>query len=420
MKSVSEQSATPPTSWSIGPYQLQGKAVLAPMAGVSDFPFRKICLEHGAAMATAEMSASKAALRDTLKSQLRLTQAQDREPRTVQIVGTNPIELADAAQYQVEQGAQIVDINMGCPAKKVCNKAAGSALLGDEALVENILTAVVERVDVPVTLKIRTGINPEQVNATRIARIAEQCGIQALAVHGRTRACKFRGQAEYDTIASVVDAVSIPVIANGDIVSAEQAQLILKKTGATAVMVGRGAQGKPWLFSEINDLLNNSQQNCGLLTDKSLNLRGRMDLERLIINHIVEIHRFYDRALIDLSRNKTKRRRNSDDFSPELSVRVARKHVCWYFEQLEHRSNALTNENSSSSPEKRTTYETRKCSIKIPSREAASDQGSKDQAGTSVFRSARRSFNQLQLQSEQLAFIENFFADLRTTGVIAA
>ncbi|NNL56840.1 MAG: tRNA dihydrouridine synthase DusB, partial [Pseudomonadales bacterium] len=230
----------------IGPYKLAGKAVLAPMAGVTDFPFREICRQNGAALVTAEMAASNPRLRDTLKSQLRLANRNEPEPRIVQIVGTEAQQLADAARHQVESGAQIVDINMGCPAKKVCKKLAGSALLKDPALVERILRAVVNAVNVPVTLKIRTGWDHASRNAVEIARIAEQAGIASLALHGRTRACKFNGSAEYDTIAEVVRQVSLPVFANGDINSAAKAAQILAHTAADGVMIGRAAQGNPW------------------------------------------------------------------------------------------------------------------------------------------------------------------------------
>lgn len=420
---TNHRSPTEQHCWHIGPYKIKGLAVLAPMAGVSDFPFRKVCLQHGAAMATGEMTASKPELRLTTKSLLRLANADDPEPRVVQIVGTEPEQLADAAEYQVRHGAQIVDINMGCPAKKVCNRLAGSALLADASLVEKILVAVVNRVPVPVTLKIRTGTDPNNRNGLEIAKLAEQCGIQSLAVHGRTRACKFRGQVEYDTIASIADALSIPVIANGDIKSAKQACDVLKKTGATAVMLGRGAQGRPWIFQEINDLLASAKENCGLLTDKSLNLHGSLDLERLIIEHLGEIYRFYDRSLNDMIDNnalKSKKRRIFDESAIKLSVRVARKHICWYFEQLEHMSDLLIGSQLLKNPEQHLFYEKKNCRNQIRSR-ADKDNGGRDfQGEATLFSAARKQFNQLQCQRSQLEFIDHFFAELRTTGVKTA
>ena len=405
-------SSISPTLPSIANFQLSGRAILAPMAGVTDYPFRKLCRKMGAALTTAEMSASNPRLRNTLKSRLRLANHLDSEPRSVQIVGSDPNQLSEAAQYQVEAGAQIVDINMGCPAKKVCNKAAGSALLADELLVEKILSAVVKSVDVPVTLKIRTGTDPQNKNAVRIATIAEQSGIQALAIHGRTRACKFRGEAEYETIAEAVDKIRIPVFANGDIQSAKDAEFVLKKTGAAAVMVGRAARGKPWIFSEINDLLDNSQANCGLLPDKSLNLIGGQVLERLIIDHLRDIYQFYDHAVTmqsEIASPSRARDRKCDNSLVKLSVKVARKHVCWYFEQLEQlkvdrdRSQEVR---PASSAEKisRNNF----LSLTRP------------QDSKAVMLSARSGFNQLQHQDEQLEFIQQLFADLRQSGVIAA
>ncbi|RLU01414.1 MAG: tRNA dihydrouridine synthase DusB, partial [Ketobacter sp.] len=220
------------------------------MAGVTDQPFRLLCKRLGAGLVVAEMLTSDTRLWNTRKSQLRLIHQDEPEPRSVQIAGTEPDQMAQAAQLCVERGAQIIDINMGCPAKKVCKKAAGSALLKDEVLVQSILKAVVAAVDVPVTLKIRTGWSPDQRNGITIARIAEDCGIQALAVHGRTRACAYKGEVEYDTIARIKEAVSIPILANGDITSAEKARQVLEHTKADGVMIGRAAQGNPWLFRE--------------------------------------------------------------------------------------------------------------------------------------------------------------------------
>ena len=224
---------------------------VAPMAGITDRPFRRLARRFGAAMAVSEMLSSRPELRESRKSRLRRDHAGESGPISVQIAGSDPAMLADAARYNVDQGAEIVDINMGCPAKKVCNVNAGSALLEDEALVARILEAVTASVSVPVTLKIRTGPRPERRNAVRVARIAESAGVQMLAVHGRTRACAFAGEAEYDTIAEVKSRVRIPVLANGDIRSAEEAKRVLDLTGADGIMIGRAAQGRPWLFREI-------------------------------------------------------------------------------------------------------------------------------------------------------------------------
>ena len=224
---------------------------VAPMAGITDRPFRRLARRYGAAMAVSEMLSSRPELRESRKSRLRRDHAGESGPISVQIAGADPAMLADAARYNVDQGAEIIDINMGCPAKKVCNVNAGSALLENEALVARILEAVTASVGVPVTLKIRTGPRPERRNAVRVAQIAESAGVQMLAVHGRTRACAFAGQAEYDTIAEVKSRVRIPVLANGDIQSAGEAKRVLDVTGADGIMIGRAAQGRPWLFREI-------------------------------------------------------------------------------------------------------------------------------------------------------------------------
>ncbi|MFT3752566.1 MAG: tRNA dihydrouridine synthase DusB [Paludibacter sp.] len=235
----------------IGPYQLSSNLALAPMAGVTDLPFRQLCRSFGAGLAAGEMLTSDTRLWDSKKSRSRLSHAEEPEPRIVQIVGGDAAMMAEAARVNVELGAQIIDINMGCPAKKVCNKAAGSALLRDTALVTDILTAVVSAVPVPVTLKIRTGWDPQQRNGVHIARLAQDCGIAALAVHGRTRACMFEGAAEYDTIRAIKNAVQIPVLANGDIDSPQKARQVLEHTGADGLMIGRAAQGRPWIFRDI-------------------------------------------------------------------------------------------------------------------------------------------------------------------------
>ena len=235
----------------IGAHALSNGLFVAPMAGITDRPFRRLARRFGAALAVSEMVSSRPELRNSRKTRLRRDHAGEPDPISVQIAGADPHMLADAARFNVGEGAQIIDINMGCPAKKVCNVHAGSALLEDEPLVARILDAVIAAVDVPVTLKIRTGPDPRRRNAVRIARIAESAGVQALAIHGRTRACAFEGRAEYETIAEVKAAVRIPVIANGDIESPEDAKRVLEATGADAVMIGRAAQGRPWLFREI-------------------------------------------------------------------------------------------------------------------------------------------------------------------------
>src|SRR5688500_4792143 len=239
----------------IGAHALYNGLFVAPIAGITDRPFRRLARRFGAALAVSEMVSARPELRASRKTRLRLDHAGEPGPISVQIAGANPQMLADAARLNVDEGAEIIDINMGCPAKKVCNAAAGSALLSDESLVVRILEAVVSAVDVPVTLKIRTGPSPERRNALRIARIAESAGIQALAIHGRTRACMFDGRAEYATIAEVKANIRIPVIANGDLQSPEDAKRVLEATGADAIMVGRAAQGRPWLFREIAHFL---------------------------------------------------------------------------------------------------------------------------------------------------------------------
>lgn len=235
----------------IGPYSVDTPIALAPMAGVTDRPFRQLCRQWGAGHVVSEMVASDTRLWNSRKSSTRLDYSGESAPRTVQIVGYDAAMMAEAARACVDLGAQIVDINMGCPAKKVCNRLAGSALLQDEGLVAEILTAVVGAVGVPVTLKTRTGWNHDNRNGVQIARIAEDCGIQLLVMHGRTRADKYMGAAEYDTIAAVKQAVQIPVFANGDIDSAEKAEMVLVHTGCDGIMIGRGAHGRPWIFREI-------------------------------------------------------------------------------------------------------------------------------------------------------------------------
>lgn len=283
-------------------HKLATPVALAPMAGVTDLPFRRLCLRYGAGLAVAEMIGSNPQLRDSRKTRLRSRHDAESQPRAVQIVGNDPRDMAATAQYNVALGAQVIDINMGCPAKKVCRRAAGSALLGDEALVARILQAVVTAVEVPVTLKIRTGTCPENRNGVSIARIAEDAGIAALAVHGRTRACAFRGEAEYDTLARIVEAVAIPVWANGDIDSPQRAAQVLAHTGAAGVMIGRAAQGRPWLCGQIGDFIRH-----GIL-------RPTPDIDEQFATlsaHIADLHDFYGDV---------------------MGVRIARKHAGWYFE----------------------------------------------------------------------------------------
>ncbi len=288
----------------IGPYSLRNKLVLAPMAGVTDRPFRQLCKSLGAGMAVSEMVTSRAELRDSLKSRRRRDHEGEVEPRIVQIAGGDPEMMAEAARLNAAEGAQIIDINMGCPAKKVCNKAAGSALLQDEDLVKRILEATVTAVDVPVTLKIRTGWDREHKNGLRIAALAEQAGIQALSVHGRTRADAFKGEAEYETIRAIKAAVKIPVMANGDIETPEKAAQVLAETGADAIMIGRAAQGRPWIFREIEHYL---------ATGRHLAAPEPSEVRSIMLGHLENLYSLYG------------------EFS---GVRVARKHISWYLKTL--------------------------------------------------------------------------------------
>ncbi len=291
--------------FNIGPYVIHSRALLAPMAGVTDLPFRKICQDLGAGLTTSEMITSDVALWHSNKSRLRLVQSSDnRLPNSTQIAGSEPQMMAHAAQAAVEAGAQIIDINMGCPAKKVCRKLAGSALLKDETLVADILETVVNSVDVPVTLKTRTGWDQDQRNGVKVAKIAEECGIQTLAIHGRTRACRFGGQAEYDTIADIVSQVSIPVIANGDIDSAAKAKRVLDYTKADAVMIGRAAFGNPWIFDQITKFLDEDLP-C------STNPTGKKIIQ-VMEAHFKDLYRHYG----DIT-----------------GMRIARKHFAWYCQQ---------------------------------------------------------------------------------------
>jgi tRNA-dihydrouridine synthase B len=288
----------------IGPYQLDSPFVLAPMAGVTDKPFRKLCRHFGAGMTTSEMTTADTGLWQTPKSRHRLDLDLDAEPVAVQIAGSEPAQMALAARACVHRGAQIIDINMGCPAKKVCRKLAGSALMKDESLVARILEATVAAVDVPVTLKIRTGWDPGHRNGPRIARIAEECGIRSLAVHGRTRACRYQGAAEYETIAEIKQRVSIPVIANGDLATVEKSLEVLRLTNADGLMIGRGAQGRPWIFRELRFCIDKAAQKVPL--DKN-------ELRAIMLGHLSDLHRFY---------------------GEKRGVRVARKHLTWYCDKL--------------------------------------------------------------------------------------
>ncbi|MEZ5574033.1 MAG: tRNA dihydrouridine synthase DusB [Halioglobus sp.] len=284
----------------IGPYKLHNRVALAPMAGITDLPFRRLCADFGAGLVVSEMISCNPRLRSSQKTLKRSQHDGEITPRSVQIAGSEPLEMAAAARYNVERGAQIIDINMGCPAKKVCRRASGSALLADEALVKSILQAVVAEVDVPVTLKIRTGPTPCNRNGVTIARIAEDAGIAALAVHGRTRACAFSGAVEYDTIADIVAATDFPVIANGDIDSPEAAAAVLAHTRAAGVMIGRAAQGKPWLCGQIAAYLETG------LTPAAPSIEQQL---AILAHHVTQLHQFYG------------------DF---MGVRIARKHVGWY------------------------------------------------------------------------------------------
>jgi tRNA-dihydrouridine synthase B len=274
------------------------------MAGVTDAPFRRICRRFGAGMTTSEMTTADTSLWKTAKSRFRLDLDLDAEPVAVQIAGSEPDQLAMAAVACVARGAQIIDINMGCPAKKVCKQLAGSALLQDEKRVASILIAVVKAVSVPVTLKIRTGWDLEHRNAVKIARIAEESGIKSLAVHGRTRACRYKGRAEFETIARVKEAVEIPVIANGDITTLEKSHEVLRLTNCDGLMIGRGAQGRPWIFRELGQTLN---------PDQHLPQLDKYELRDIMLDHLDELHRFYGEL---------------------TGVRVARKHLTWYCNSL--------------------------------------------------------------------------------------
>src|SRR5688572_24060697 len=322
----------------VGPYLLKNNLIVAPMAGVTDRPFRQLCKHMGAGMAVSEMVASNSLLWGSAKTRRRANHEGEVDPISVQIAGADPAMMAEAARYNVDEGAQIIDINMGCPAKKVCNVMAGSALLQDEPLVRRIVDAVVKAVNVPVTLKIRTGWDRSNRNAVRVAKIAEDAGVQVLAVHGRTRACGYSGEAEYDTIAAVKSAVGMPVIANGDITTPEEAKHVLAYTRADAVMIGRAAQGRPWIFREIEHYLQTGQH---------LPPPEVAEIHRVLVAHLHDLYGFY---------------------GEQTGVRVARKHISWYTKGL---------------------------------------------AGSAAFRHA---MNQLQTCAEQLAAVNEFFAELAGRG----
>lgn len=288
----------------IGSYIFKNKLIVAPMAGVTDRPFRQLCKKMGAGMAVSEMVSSNSLLWGSKKTERRANHEGEVSPISVQIAGSDPKMLADAARYNVERGAEIIDINMGCPAKKICNVMAGSALLQNELLVRKILDTVVKAVDIPVTLKIRTGWDKQHKNALIIAHIAEDSGIQALAIHGRTRACAYTGNAEYDTIAAVKADVKIPVIANGDITTPEKADRVLTYTKADAIMIGRAAQGRPWIFREIDQYLQNKAE----LPSPKVS-----EIHQILINHLHDLYDFYG------------------EYS---GVRIARKHISWYTKGL--------------------------------------------------------------------------------------
>jgi tRNA-dihydrouridine synthase B len=288
----------------IGPHILKNNLIVAPMAGVTDRPFRQLCKEMGAGMAVSEMISSSAQLWNTTKSRRRGDHEGEVEPISVQIAGADPAAMAHAARYNADLGAQIIDINMGCPAKKVCNVAAGSALLQNEPLIGRILDAVVAAVDIPVTLKIRTGWDPQTRNAVRVAQIAQSAGIKALSIHGRTRACVFTGKVEYETISEVKSRVGIPVVANGDIDSPEKAREVLLRTGADALMIGRAAQGRPWIFREIQHYLTSGRH---------LPAPRITEIRDVLLRHMHDLYAFY---------------------GEHSGVRVARKHIGWYVREL--------------------------------------------------------------------------------------
>lgn len=290
-------------SFQVGSWTIPARAVLAPMAGVTDRPFRILCRRFGAGLAASEMITADQRLWHTTKTRQRMNHEGEPEPRVVQLAGNDPAQLADAARANVDLGAQIIDINLGCPAKKVYGKLCGSALLGDPQLVGRILKAVVDAVDIPVTVKIRTGIDREHINAVEISRVATDAGVRAIAVHGRTRADFYEGEAEYQTIREIAAQARIPVIANGDIDSAEKAAEVLQFTQSAAVMIGRGAHGSPWIFRDVNAFLEQGEIPAPLL---------REEIRNIILEHITALYDFHGEA---------------------AGVRIARKHLGWYCQQ---------------------------------------------------------------------------------------
>jgi len=288
----------------VGSRTLRNNLFVAPMAGVTDRPFRQLCKKFGAGLAVSEMVASNSLLWGSQKTLRRANHEGEVDPISVQIAGADPAMMAEAARYNVGQGAQIIDINMGCPAKKVCNAMAGSALLRDETLVGRILEAVVKAVDVPVTLKFRTGWDAANRNALKVTRIAEDSGVQLLSLHGRTRACGFSGRAEYDTIREVKRSTRLPVVANGDIATPEEAKRVLEHTGADGIMIGRAAQGRPWIFREIEHYLSTGERLPPPLVS---------EIHVVLVAHLEELYAFYGR---------------------ETGVKVARKHISWYTKGL--------------------------------------------------------------------------------------
>jgi tRNA-dihydrouridine synthase B len=288
----------------IGAHALANAVFVAPMAGITDRPFRRLARRFGAALAVSEMVSARPELRGSRKTRLRLDHAGEPGPISVQIAGADPAQLAEAARCNVDLGAEIIDINMGCPARKVCNAYAGSALLADEALVARILEAVVRAVSVPVTLKLRTGPSPERRNAVRVARIAESAGVQMLALHGRTRACMFEGRAEYDSVAEVKAAVRIPVVANGDIQTPEDARCVLERTGADGIMIGRAAHGRPWLYGAVARYLASGERMAP---------PAPREIGRVLIEHLDGLY---------------------DLYGHEQGARVARKHIAWTVRDL--------------------------------------------------------------------------------------
>ena len=367
------------------------------MAGTSDKPFRMICREQGAGLTTSEMVVIQSHLMNSNKSKYRLDFTSEKSPISIQIAGSGADELAYSAKKALEFGADIVDINMGCPAKKVCNKLAGSALMKDLKKVEDILRAVISSVEVPVTLKMRTGWDLENRNAREIALLAEYLGIKSIAIHGRTRACRFQGDVEYETISKVVEAVSIPVFANGDINSAEKANSILKNTNASGVMIGRAAQGKPWIFNEINNLvIGNPKKSCIY----NLEVHGIEAIEaqqELILTHLNYINDYY-KNFNESSEFKSKIRRNTGQ-PLDLAVRIARKHICPYFIQM---------------------VEWGKYRSLLDATLVQSDSEQALKKYIKTIEIAKKHFNRLLSYNDQTIFLKKLFSYTNKTGDIAA